>query len=170
MMSGQSHEAPTGPLDLFAGPGEMSALMRAKDWGTTALGSPAVWPRSLRVAVRILLGSGYPMYIAWGPHFTQLYNDAYRPILGRTKHPDALGATSPHTFPEIWDFIGPMFHRVLSEGQDTTLIDQALFPDRIGYLEESYYNFSHSPTRDAEEARVGGVLVTCFEVTDRIIE
>jgi hypothetical protein len=44
------------------------------------------------VAVRLLLGSGYPMYIAWGPEFIQLYNDAYRPILGRLHSARRSGA------------------------------------------------------------------------------
>ncbi len=54
----------------------MGALMRAHHWASTKLGPTSEWPKSLRVAVRILLGTGYPMYIAWGPDFIQLYNDA----------------------------------------------------------------------------------------------
>jgi hypothetical protein len=121
-------------INLFSGPGEMAGLMREMDWTSTPLGDPEVWPRSLRVAVRMLLGSGYPMYIAWGPEFIQLYNDAYRPILGKLKHPAALGTGSPATFPELWEFIGPMFMRVLEKGQETTLLGQALFLKRNGYF------------------------------------
>jgi len=109
-------------------------LMREMDWASTPLGDPDRRPRSLRVAVRMLLGSGYPMYIAWGPEFIQLYNDAYRPILGKLKHPGALGIGSPVTFPELWEFIGPMFRRVLEKGQETTLLGQALFLNRNGYF------------------------------------
>jgi PAS domain S-box-containing protein len=148
----------------------MGALMRAHDWASTRLGPPSEWPKSLRVAVRILLGTGYPMYIAWGPQFVQLYNDAYRPILGRTKHPAALGSTTPDTFPEIWDFIGPMFKRVLAEGEATTLIDQLLMLDRFGYPEECYYTFSYSPIPSDDEHIPGGVLVTVIETTNRVIE
>jgi hypothetical protein len=32
------------------------------------------------------------MMMAWGPDFAHVYNDAYRPILGSTKHP-SLGST-----------------------------------------------------------------------------
>jgi PAS domain S-box-containing protein len=155
---------------LFSGTGEMARLMREKNWATTSLGPPDAWPRSLRVAVRILLGSGYPMYIAWGPEFIQLYNDAYRPILGRLKHPSALGIGSPETFPELWEFIGPMFWRVLNESQETTLLGQALFLNRNGYLEECYYDFSYSPIPTDDLGGVGGVLVTCTEVTNAVLE
>ncbi|HWR14269.1 MAG TPA: PAS domain-containing protein [Terriglobales bacterium] len=156
--------------NLFVGGGEMGALMRSLDWSRTKLGPPENWPHSLRIALRILLGSGYPMYIAWGPEFTQFYNDGYRPILGKTKHPAALGIGTPETFREIWDFIGPMFHRVLAEGEATTLIDQCLFLDRNGYIEECYYTFSYSPIPHDDPEKVGGVFVTVIEVTERLIE
>src|SRR4051812_32992417 len=148
----------------------MGALMRAHDWSHSRLGAVSQWPKSLRVAVRILLGTGYPMYIAWGPEFIQLYNDAYRPILGRTKHPAALGNGTPQTFREIWDFIGPMFRRVLAEGEATTLYDQLLMLDRNGYPEECYYTFSYSPIPNDDESITGGVLVTVIETTERILE
>ncbi|MFP5237148.1 MAG: ATP-binding protein [Acidobacteriota bacterium] len=157
-------------ISLFTGPGEMARLMRDLDWSKTELGDPDQWPRSLRVAVRLLLGSGYPMYIAWGPSFIQFYNDAYRPILGKLKHPGALGSGSPETFPELWEFIGPMFRRVLQTGQETTLLGQALFLNRNGYMEECYYDFSYSPIPSDDLGEVGGVFVTCSEVTNQVFE
>ncbi len=148
----------------------MGALMRAHDWPKTALGPVEHWPKSLRIAVRILLGSGYPMYIAWGSHFLQLYNDAYRPILGTVKHPAALGSPTPATFPEIWELIGPMFRRVMTEGVATTVTDQLLLLDRNGYTEEAYFTFSYSAIPSDDEEVAGGVLVTCLETTDRLLE
>lgn len=156
-------------INLFSGPGEMAGLMRELDWTETPLGDPDTWPLSLRVAVRMILGSGYPMYIAWGPEFIQLYNDAYRPILGKLKHPAALGTGSPQTFPELWEFIGPMFMRVMEQGQETTLLGQALYLNRNGYLEECYYDFSYSPIPADDPGKVGGVFVTCTEVTSAIL-
>jgi hypothetical protein len=60
---------------VLRGGGEMGALMRSLDWSTTAVGAVATWPQSLRTALSILLETGFPMYIAWGPSFTQFYND-----------------------------------------------------------------------------------------------
>ncbi|MEO6057115.1 MAG: ATP-binding protein, partial [Gemmatimonadales bacterium] len=116
----------------------------------------------------ILLDSRYPMYIAWGSEFTQFYNDAYRPILGATKHPAALGQGTAECFPEIWDFIGPMFERVLREGEATYLEDQILPLDRNGYVEECYFTFCYSAIRE-ESGRPGGVLVTVIETTERVL-
>jgi hypothetical protein len=97
--------------DPLAGGGEMGALMRSIDWSRTAVGPVSGWPQSLRTALSILLETGFPMYIAWGPEFTQFYNDGYRLILGSTKHPAAMGLGTRITFAEIWDIIGPMFPR-----------------------------------------------------------
>ena len=162
-LTGQS-ERPTDPL---AGGGEMGALMRTVDWSHTAVGAVAAWPQSLRTALSILLETRFPMYIAWGPRFTQFYNDGYRPILGSTKHPAAMGQAASETFAESWHIIGPMFEGVMS-GQSVGSEDWMLPLDRHGFLEECYFTFSYSPIRD-ESGRVGGVLVTVTETTERVL-
>ena len=80
--------------DLFAGGGEMSALMRATDWSKTKLGPVENWPRSLKTMLGVVLGSRFPMLLWWGPELLHLYNDAYRPIPG-TKHPKSMGLFRP---------------------------------------------------------------------------
>ncbi|HEX2164827.1 MAG TPA: hypothetical protein VHM02_12830, partial [Thermoanaerobaculia bacterium] len=141
--------------------------MRSIDWSRTAVGPVERWPQSLRTALSILLETGFPMYIAWGPEFTQFYNDGYRPILGATKHPAAMGIGTRETFAEIWDIIGPMFHGVM-EGTPTTVVDFLLPLDRYGFVEECYFIFSYSPIRQ-EDGSVGGVLVTVTETTERVL-
>ncbi len=154
-------------IDPLSGGGEMGALMRSVAWEKTAVGAVAAWPQSLRTALSILLETGFPMYIAWGPDFTQFYNDGYRPILGSTKHPAALGRSTRETFAEIWSIIGPMFHGVM-EGTATTVVDFLLPLDRHGFVEDCYFIFSYSPIRE-EGGKVGGVLVTVTETTERIL-
>ena len=144
----------------------MGALMRTVDWSRTPVGPPDAWPQSLRTALSILLETGFPMYIAWGPEFTQFYNDGYRPILGSTKHP-ALGKSTRETFAEIWHIIGPMFAGVMN-GTPTTVVDFLLPLDRHGFVEECYFIFSYSPIRQ-ERGDVGGVLVTVTETTARVL-
>ena len=156
------------PVDaVLRGGGEMGALMRSIDWGRTGVGPVDVWPQSLRTALSILLETGFPMYIAWGPDFTQFYNDGYRPILGSTKHPAAMGASTRETFAEIWPIIGPMFDGVMG-GVPTTVVDFMLPLDRHGFAEECYFIFSYSPIRQ-EDGSVGGVLVTVTETTQRVL-
>ncbi|NTX36572.1 response regulator [Myxococcus sp. CA033] len=145
----------------------MGALMRAIDWVKTPVGAPETWPQSLRTAVSILLESRFPMYIAWGPQLVQFYNDGYRPVLGSTKHPAAMGHSAQATFAESWHIIGPQFDGVW-RGTAVGSEDWMLPLDRHGYLEECYFTYSYSPIRD-ESGGVGGILATLTETTGRVL-
>src|SRR5437667_10762936 len=132
---------------FFEGGGMMGALMRSHDWQATPVGPMEHWPQSLHTVVGLLLGSGHPMYLAWGPAFTQFYNDAYRPIIGSTKHPASLGQGAPECFPEIWEVLGPVFGRAFETGEATTRIAQLLPSERNGHSAECYLAFSYSQAR-----------------------
>ncbi|CAN5890738.1 hypothetical protein BH11BAC4_BH11BAC4_08770 [soil metagenome] len=151
---------------FLTGGGQMGELIRCFDWSKTALGRSDTWPQSLRIAVRIMLDCPFGMYIAWGEEYIQLYNDGYRPILGATKHPQALGISTRKTFAEIWPTIGPMFEGVM-QGTPVGFPDFTLQLDRNGFLEECVFDFAYSPIR-LENAEVGGVLVTVIETTEKV--
>ncbi|MEO6887425.1 MAG: ATP-binding protein [Ktedonobacteraceae bacterium] len=154
--------------NTLAGGGEMGRLMRLKDWASSPLGPADQWPQSLRTAVSICLASRFPIIVFWGQELRQFYNDAYRPILGKTKHPQALGQRAEDCWPEIWNEIGPMLHSVLARG-DATWSENLLLPlDRNGYVEECYFTFSYSPIRD-ETGEVGGVFCAVTETTGEVL-
>lgn len=152
---------------VFAGGGEMGQLMAEVDWSTTAIGSVDTWPQSLRTSVSVCLASRFPILLWWGPELVMLYNDAYRVLLGATKHPAALGQRGCECWPEIWDLIGPMLEGVL-EGEAATWSEDQLLPlDRNGFVEECYFTFSYSPIRD--ETGIGGVFTAVTETTERVV-
>lgn len=153
--------------DVLSGGGEMGALMRTIDWSKTAVGPVDRWPQSFRTALRIVLDTGFPMCIAWGPQFTQFYNDEYRAILGSTKHPGAMGNSARETFAEIWSVIGPMFEKVM-HGASVSRTDFEIPLERHGFPEECYFVVSYSPIR-SEAGDVGGVLLAITETTERVI-
>ena len=153
--------------DVLSGGGESGALMRAADWSSTAVGPVESWPQSLRTAIGILLDNSFGMAVAWGPDYIFFYNDAYRPILGSTKHPAAMGRPIAAIFPEIWHIIGPMFDDVM-RGKTFGWDNWRLPLDRHGFTEECFFTFSYSPIR-AESGGVGGVLVTVAEITARVL-
>src|SRR5579862_3202402 len=154
---------------VFAGGGEMGARMRALDWSATALGPVEQWPQSLRACVGVILGSGYPMLVSWGPAYAMLFNDPYRPLIG-TKQLTALGRGIREVLPETWDFLGPRFDRVMSHGEEATHLTGQMFTVyRNNYLEECYFSFSYSPIRD-DNGGVGGVFTTVLDMTERVIE
>lgn len=150
---------------FLSGGGEMGKLIRATDWSKTPLGNPADWPQSLRTMVSVLLDNPFGMYIAWGKEYTQIYNDGYRPILGSTKHPQALGISTRETFSEIWHIIESMFAGVM-DGKAVGFPNFELPLNRNGYVELCYFDFSYSPIRK-ENGEVGGVLVTVIETTNK---
>lgn len=150
---------------FLRGGGEMGELIRAKDWSKTSLGDPANWPQSLCTMVAVMLDNPFGMYIAWGSEYIQLYNDGYRPILGATKHPQALGISTRETFAEIWHIIESMFDGVM-KGKAVGLEDFMLPLNRNGFVEECYFDFSYSPIRK-NDGEVGGVLVTVIETTNK---
>jgi PAS domain S-box-containing protein len=153
---------------VLAGGGEMGALMRATDWAATPVGPVETWPQSLRTAVSMLLDSKFGSMVAWGPDFTHFYNDAYRPILGASKHP-AQGRRVADVFPEIWEsFIKPLFEGVM-QGKAVGFENLLVPLHRNGFLEEVYFTFSYSGIRD-ESGDIGGVLVTVSETTAQVIE
>jgi len=154
--------------NTLAGGGEMGRLMREHDWSASPLGPVTHWPQSLRTAVSICLASRFPIVIFWGEQLRQFYNDAYRPILGKSKQPGALGQRSQECWSEIWDVIGPMLDGVLSTGVATWSENQLLLLDRNGYLEEAYFTFSYSAIRD-EAGEVGGVFCAVTETTEEVI-
>lgn len=155
---------------FLAGGGEMGARIRSYDWSTTPLGPPARWPAALKVVVRLLLSSGHPMFIWWGPQLIQFYNDAYRRSIGPERHPSALGSEGRECWQEIWPIIGPQIEQVMA-GQGYTWHENQLVPTtRHGSREDVYWTYSYSPIDDPSAPNgVGGVLVICSETTQQVL-
>ncbi len=147
---------------------EMPQLVEGFDWASTPLGPAAAWPDSLKTVVRILLTSRFPMWMAWGPELTFLYNDAYRRTTLGTKHPWALGKPASQVWHEIWKDIGPRIHQVMDTGEASWDDSLLLFLERSGYPEETYHTFSYSPLSDSD-GRIVGMLCVVMEDTVRVI-
>ncbi|HSA54195.1 MAG TPA: ATP-binding protein [Gemmatimonadaceae bacterium] len=155
-------------FDWLVGGGELGALIRAKDWSTTPLGTVDTWPQSLRSAVSILLPSRAQICLFWGPELVAIYNDAYRPALG-DKHPWALGRPAREVWNEIWeDVLRSLLESVLHTGETFWASDFIFFLERHGYAEETYFDISYDPVRD-ETGRVGGVFCIVSETTGRVL-
>jgi PAS domain S-box-containing protein len=147
----------------------MADLVRSFDWSTTPLGPIESWPDALLTSVNILLSSRHPLFLWWGPELIQFYNDAYRPSLGRGKHPKALGQRGEDCWKEVWAAISPQIHAVMNDGAATWNVNQYLPIYRNGdELEEAWWTFSYSPIREAS-GNIGGIFVVVSETTDRVL-
>lgn len=138
-------------------------LMAAHDWSTSPVGHPQQWPSPLRAIVGLLLSSRFPMFVAWGPELTFLYNDAYAEILG-AKHPSALGSRFYDVWSEIWSDISPLIDAALA-GEPSFREDMPLLMNRRGFDEQTWFTFSYSPVFD-DKGEVGGMFCTCTETTE----
>ena len=154
-------------LGFLDGGGKMGSLMRTHDWSRSPIGPPVCWPDTLKAAVATCLASRFPMVVWWGPELVMLYNDAWQPILGETKHPAGLGRPAAEVWPETWPIVREQFENALN-GNASWSENLLLASDRHGFLEECYFTYSHSPLKDAE-GKVVGVQTAVIETTDRVL-
>jgi PAS domain S-box-containing protein len=151
-------------------PGEMAALVRAKDWSTTPLGAASGWSPTLRIIVDTIMASRFPMAVRWGPDFVLIYNDGYRPILGE-KHPWALGLPFRQAWPEVQGQLGPLHEQLLTGARKAVYFDDLLLRIRRRgeAMEDAYFTVSYSPVKDeTTPSGIGGVLITAVETTGRV--
>jgi len=155
-------------LPFLQGGGEMGQRMRSMDWSKTVLGPTETWPQSLRSTVSMLLPSKAQIVVFWGPEFTVLYNDAYRPVFG-AKHPSALGLPGREAWSEIWDgVLHPLLAGVVRTGEAFWAKDLMFELERHGFLEETFFDVSYDPVR-VESGDVGGVYCIVTETTERVV-
>ncbi|MBF2027648.1 MAG: PAS domain S-box protein [Oscillatoriales cyanobacterium C42_A2020_001] len=152
---------------IFVGDSEMAHLLRSHNWSQTPLGSVETWSQSLTTAVRIMVTSRQAMFVWWGEELINLYNDAYRSILGG-KHPKALGQPANVVWREIWDQVGPRVETALRQNRGTYDEALLLIMERNGYPEETYYTFTYSPVPD-DDGSIGGIICANTNDTARII-
>jgi PAS domain S-box-containing protein len=160
--SGSEHD-----LSFLLGGGEMGERMRRFDWPHTSLGAAERWPQSLKTSVRIMLTSRQPMFVWWGDELVNLYNDAYKTIVGG-KHPACLGQPAAQVWREIWDQVGPRAATAMRDNEGTYDEGLLLIMERNGYPEETYYTFSYSPVPN-DEGGTGGILCANSDHTQQIV-
>lgn len=159
-------ESTTLPLPFLTGGGETGTLIRTVNWSNTSLGKPETWPLHLRTAISIMLSAPSPMYLIWGKEYLQFYNDAYIPILGVSRHPQAIGQSVYETFPNKWQLLQPVLENIM-KGRPGTLAD-ARFPVYDNNTQELSLNGSFSPVYN-ETGTIDGIFIT-VKNSDKLIE
>lgn len=162
-MNNQSLERdPRAFLDLST---QMGREVAAHDWGSTSLGPIETWPSALKIAVGLVLRSGFAKCLCWGAEHLAIYNDAFVPILGDKGN--CLGQPCSVMWQDAWDKIGPMTVRAMA-GSATFLRDFRVTLDRGEEgPEDAFFTFSYSPIVD-EHGRIKGFMHTVMETTERV--
>jgi signal transduction histidine kinase len=149
--------------------GEMAERVVRHAWPSASPGPIESWSEALRVSVGLCLESPAPTALLWGPELIQVYNDAFRPILGPALHPAALGRPARETWSGQWASLSPLFERAFVDGRATRA--QRL-PLRAGHHDlgiERYVSFACVPVRDGH-GRPVGVLVHARDATRRVLQ
>ena len=148
---------------------DMRTRVREFDWAATPLGRAHAWSESLKWSVDLVLASGFPMSVRWGPDLIMIYNDAYAELLAE-RHPHVLGKPLREVWPEIYAELGPLNEAILRGERDSFFAED--HPWRIlrhGVPEEARFTLSYSPIPDASAPNgIGGVLATASETTARV--
>jgi len=152
-------------LHTIAGDSEVRRLLCERDWSAAPFGPPAAWPPELASAVSMAVSSAFPMFVAWGPDLSCIYNDAYSAILG-DKDPWAFGRPFRAIWPEVWNELVPAVDRALSD-KPVYFENLPLVLERRGYREQAYFTFSFAPLHDGQ-GRVMGMYCTCNETTAHV--
>ena len=160
-----NHQSKAPRSAAFSGGGNAGNVFRTHNWSDTELGDPAHWPQPLTTLVRVMLSSGQPMFIAWGPQRVLLYNDGYAPMLGE-RHPSAFARPFFETWPEVRQEVGALMDKVF-DGEPVHMDDLTLTLYRNGYPEEAHFSFSYTPVPD-EHGAVMGLFCACTETTGRV--
>lgn len=149
--------------------GDMRARVRDFDWSATPLGPAETWPPSLTWSVELILASGFPMSVRWGPDLIMIYNDAYAGLLGE-RHPRVLGKPLREAWPEIYSQLGPLNKAILRGERDNFFAEDHLWLiHRYGITEDARFTISYSPIPDPTAPNgIGGVLTTALETTERV--
>jgi PAS domain S-box-containing protein len=148
--------------------GAMGALIRATDWSGSSPGEIARWPEALRLTIGICLDSQFAIAVWWGKDLVQIYNDAYRELIGETRHRSAFAQSAHTSLQEMLPKLNDLVHQVMGCGEAVRGHDLRLVIERNGYPEERYFTFSFSPIRQSD-GTVAGMLVAAHERTAKML-
>jgi signal transduction histidine kinase/ActR/RegA family two-component response regulator len=154
------------PARFLAGKGLVREILRSSGTSPSPLGTPESWPDPLKTAVQLVLDSGQPAFLAWGPSLFLFYNDACISLLG-SKHPSALAGPFRVVWPELHGAFAPAMELALA-GESSIGENRPFRIARQG-LEDTWFSYSLAPVRDSA-GEVVGVFGAVTETTSHVFE
>lgn len=150
--------------DFLTATGPMGQLVRSHNWSNTSLGAIEHWPVSLQTTVSMALTHPLPMTIFWGKEGLQLYNGAYRALLG-TRHSVLFGQPAQGQGLLEWTVLEPILQTVKASGKATELIDQPLLVEPGGKPKKCWGTVTCTPLWAG--GGIGGILISLSQIGDR---
>ena len=147
------------------GGGRAAAIIRARDWTTHPLGSPAGWPDGLKAALSLVVNSPESMILCWGPDLTFFFNDTYFPLLG-PRLDWAMGARFDEVWADALDQAMPIVEEAFA-GHSRRFTDLPWTLDTDRGPAETWWSFSYSRILDADGG-IAGLFILTTETTKRV--
>ncbi|RIB26981.1 hypothetical protein C2G38_2161729 [Gigaspora rosea] len=137
------------------------------NWSSTPLGPIETWDPAIKTATSLCLKSIFPMCLSIGPpHWIQLYNKAWEPIL--KSKPCVIGMTLKEAWPEAYDIIMPLYDGVCTTKKGFFRNDDYYELQRDGYTEEAYFSYTYSPVFKSD-GTVWALIVIAQETTQKVL-
>ncbi|KAF0505899.1 protein-histidine kinase [Gigaspora margarita] len=137
------------------------------NWSSTPLGPIESWDPAIKTATSLCLKSIFPMCLSIGPpHWIQLYNKAWEPIL--KSKPCVIGMTLKEAWPEAYDIIMPLYDGVCTTKKGFFRNDDYYELQRDGYTEEAYFSYTYSPVFKSD-GTVWALIVIAQETTQKVL-
>ncbi|KAF2501573.1 hypothetical protein BU16DRAFT_203150 [Lophium mytilinum] len=138
-------------------------FFRSVDWGSTILGPMDDWPLQLHQMCNFLMNDPTPAYVLWGSELNVLYNEAAISVI-LDRHPRCMGLPLQRVYPEVWDQISILIHKVQKTGKAVRVEDVPMLLQRHGRMDECFFSFQYQPIAD-EKGAVLGIYEGFVDVT-----
>ena len=142
-------------------------LFRRTDYSRTTLGPVAEWGPALRFYTSMLFADSRGACMYWGPDRIATYNEKSAEVMGEV-HPKLMGSAFNDIFSEIADDLRPVFNHATTTAQTVDVDNILLFPNRNGYVEETYFIGQFIPLR-GDSGAIEGFYNTVFESTTQVL-
>lgn len=151
------------------GHGKTFECAKQKNWALHPLGNPEKWPHELTGALSIVFHCQQPMCLFWGDENFCFYNEAYIPMLGVKKHPEAFAQAAREIWPQIWEeCFAAQVQLVKTLGISINRVDESVALQNKDRLLEAYFNLSMSPIF-TESGAIHGVLAIAQNTTEKVM-
>lgn len=142
---------------------EHNSLFLDADYGQTTLGPKEQWGPALRLYTSMVFADSRGAGVYWGPDKICFYNEGFAVCCGQA-HPFLMGRGFYEAFPELEDLMRPVFENAAAVGRTVDVNDMLLFPERNGFVEETYFIGQFIPLR-GDSGEIQGLYNTVVEST-----
>lgn len=145
----------------------MADLIRDHDWSGTPVGPIIAWPPSLRMAIEVMLSSGFMASVAWGPDLVVLYNDQMAEMLD-DHHPRVFGQPLLASLPPDRTATYVERYARICNGETIVIDPQHYKRQSSGANSDVWFSIRFLPLRD-ETGSVVGMMTLASDITDRVL-